>query len=544
MLRKLSVTTVLCIAFGACATFLWSAQNPYAGKKLIEYGWDVPDTVFVNKNISEMEKVPFDGLVISVRDLQGCMITGNVWTTKKFKPEEYNHAINDLKATNFKRFTDNFIQVFASFPYVDWYDPNWSTVAYNAACLAKVAKQGGCKGIMLDCEHYGGTMDIWKYDDAKQKLHTIDEYKAMVRQRGREFIRAINKEYPDITILSLFAYSFSHVDKRGYVLLPAFFDGMCEAASPGTIIIDGCENTYGHIAADVFSKARQNLKSNVKMKETAVPDAYAKHMRVGFAAFPDYATGTGANDRKWYADDYTRNAYSPDAFRTSLANAMKYSDKYVWVYSERLRWWGTNNIPANAQKAYINVLSLAKSGPAPGKFPDRLATKPVRACDLPGYDDNTTFAKFKSTMTEVFDFPKAGWRFKHDDNKVGKKDGWYAPDLDDSSWRTISIGKFWHEEDTDYQGAAWYRIKFTAPSVEKGKRVFLVVGAADESAWIWLNGKFIGAHDIDPDEGWDVPFAFDVTSQLKPNQENVVAVEVLNRALAGGLWKSIKLMTK
>ena len=31
-----------------------------AAKKLIEYGWDVPDTAFVRQHVAEMEKVPFD----------------------------------------------------------------------------------------------------------------------------------------------------------------------------------------------------------------------------------------------------------------------------------------------------------------------------------------------------------------------------------------------------------------------------------------------------------------------------------------------------
>jgi hypothetical protein len=31
-------------------------------KKLIEWGWDEPDTKFMRENISQMEQFPFDGL--------------------------------------------------------------------------------------------------------------------------------------------------------------------------------------------------------------------------------------------------------------------------------------------------------------------------------------------------------------------------------------------------------------------------------------------------------------------------------------------------
>src|SRR5262245_8287005 len=32
-------------------------------KKLIEWGWDEPDTTFIQQHIAEMETFPFDGLV-------------------------------------------------------------------------------------------------------------------------------------------------------------------------------------------------------------------------------------------------------------------------------------------------------------------------------------------------------------------------------------------------------------------------------------------------------------------------------------------------
>src|SRR2546423_11533626 len=42
-----------------------SAQSRPA-KKLIEFGWDEPDTAFMRKHIAAMEQTPFDGTVFHV----------------------------------------------------------------------------------------------------------------------------------------------------------------------------------------------------------------------------------------------------------------------------------------------------------------------------------------------------------------------------------------------------------------------------------------------------------------------------------------------
>ncbi|HIE03634.1 MAG TPA: hypothetical protein EYP61_02620 [Candidatus Latescibacteria bacterium] len=38
------------------------------GKKLVEYGWDVPSPAFVRRHIRKMERLPFDGIVLRLRD--------------------------------------------------------------------------------------------------------------------------------------------------------------------------------------------------------------------------------------------------------------------------------------------------------------------------------------------------------------------------------------------------------------------------------------------------------------------------------------------
>ena len=68
--------------------------------------------------------------------------------------------------------------------------------------------------------------------------------------------------------------------------------------------------------------------------------------------------------------------------------------------------------------------------------------------------------------------------------------------------------------------------------------VELAFGAVDESAWVWLNGKYIGKHDIGPD-GWKVPFWLDVTREIRFGGENLLAVRVKDTEKAGGIWKPV-----
>jgi hypothetical protein len=471
-----------------------------------------------------------------------------VFTKTRIKPADYQHAIDDLKATKFKRFTDNFIMMDSYPGLVDWFDPDWSIVAHNAACLARVAKQGGCKGIMLDPEMYGPLVP-WSYlvmPEQLRKAHTYEQYRVKTRQRGREFIRAINKEFPDIVIFTLFGMSLPYegirndrraeMERTPYALIADFYDGILDAASPGTVLVDGYEFSYGYRTREQFVTGRDRILVRAK-SISRNPKAFKEHVRAGFGVWAD-------NNRSalggFYPDDFSKNYFTPAGFRASVNYALDLSDRYVWIWSEALMWWSNPNAP----KDFIDALRLARLGPGPGEpHPLPSWVGATKASALGGYADEPTFAAMRKTMTEIFDLPKDDWRFEFDKSNKGARKGWYRDGFDDSGWRTISIGKFWEEQVGDYDGRAWYRRQFTAPAVEPGKRVFIAFGATDDAARIWLNGQFVGERD-NPMLGWDQPYSMEVTHILRPGQKNLLAVQVIDRGGFGGIWKSVKLMER
>lgn len=154
-----------------------------------------------------------------------------------------------------------------------------------------------------------------------------------------------------------------------------------------------------------------------------------------------------------------------------------------------------------------------------------------RLKDNPAYDHE--IVKIKSIP-----LPSEGWRFRADPMANGHEKNIFKADFDDSGWKILKIGVWEQQGYPGYDGIAWYRIKFKMPEKITSEAVELAFGAVDESAWVWLNGVYIGQHDIGPN-GWDRPFWLDVTREIRWNDENVLVVRVEDTSNAGGIWKPV-----
>ncbi|MCQ2403125.1 MAG: HEAT repeat domain-containing protein [Lentisphaeria bacterium] len=146
------------------------------------------------------------------------------------------------------------------------------------------------------------------------------------------------------------------------------------------------------------------------------------------------------------------------------------------------------------------------------------------------------------TMTAEHPLPLDGWKFQLDpaaDLHLGN--GCHRKEFDDSQWMDIAIGKSWEEQGHQYDGYAWYRSTFQAPErPEKFNAAELHFEGVDECAWVWLNGVFIGDHDLGAD-GWNIPFSLDVTEEIRWGEPNQVTIRVRDDAFAGGIYLPIQL---
>jgi hypothetical protein len=155
--------------------------------------------------------------------------------------------------------------------------------------------------------------------------------------------------------------------------------------------------------------------------------------------------------------------------------------------------------------------------------------------------ERVEFKDHQLSVETKIPLPLDDWKFMLDPKQNGQLSKWYEADFDDKAWSTISIGKVWEEQGhADYDGVAWYRRTFKLPPKPPQAGTDLVFEGVDESAWVWVNGQYVGDHDIGV-AGWNQPFHADATDALKWGQENQITVRVLDRGQGGGIWKPVYL---
>ena len=133
--------------------------------------------------------------------------------------------------------------------------------------------------------------------------------------------------------------------------------------------------------------------------------------------------------------------------------------------------------------------------------------------------------------------PREGWKFRRDTRRQGHWQDWFAEGYDDTDWSDASIEIAWT---TGYVGVGWYRRQIELPPRPEHLAAELLFEGVDESAWVWVNGVFVGGQDIGPG-GWNRPFRVDVTDQLRWGALNQITVRAMNTGSAGGIWKPITL---
>ena len=344
-----------------------SARKPPL-KRLIEFGWDEPDTKFLRQHIDEMEKAPFDGCVFHVMsaDPQGKRenFTWLGWGQRAFTEAELKPAADDLKATPFRRFTHNFLRFNTAPGDLDWFD-DYAAILNNARLAAKVALEGQGAGILFDVEEYqGGLFTYPKQRDATTK--SWDEYAAQARRRGREVMDAFQEGYPDLTVFLTFGHSLPRTTSEGgkkplaecaYGLLAPFLDGMVEAAKGDARLVDGFELSYGYKRQAQFDEGYRLMKEGV-LPIVADPAKYGRVCSAGFGLWMDYDWRT----KGWAAEEPSRNYFTPESFEASLRRALERSDEYVWIYTETPRWWSEGGGRVKLPDVYDAAIRRARKG--------------------------------------------------------------------------------------------------------------------------------------------------------------------------------------
>lgn len=147
------------------------------------------------------------------------------------------------------------------------------------------------------------------------------------------------------------------------------------------------------------------------------------------------------------------------------------------------------------------------------------------------------------------------WRFDFDPENAGLDQKWF----DQHAYsKTIRVPYPWQSRlsgigVTDYNGAAWYERDVTLPTAASDQRVFLVFGAVDWEAQVWVNGQPAAQH-----EGGYTPFEVELTPFAKPGATARVTVRAYDvtdpetpsgkqtgwYTQTGGIWQTVYLETR
>lgn len=334
----------------ACAA-LEAVAGGY-GSKVIYHGWDVglatPSDVL--KHADAFDRLAIDGISLKLR---GARDGSTVDAT--YRVGEFDDLIPVYRRiTAHKSLRESFL-LCGTMPYrrgvrYAWTDDAaWARIGANFRELARVAKAGGLKGLMIDNEDYCRSNQFRHVPEADGDWATVTQ---LVRRRGRDFFRGIFAVYPDITLIFFWAYidnERAHLSSMPQETLRAsgrltcaFLDGMLDVMPPTATFVEGNENAYAYetFRGDFDRAAVEVLSDMVKVVAPENRAKYRAHVRNGYGLYLDEFVNDPIRRRPgqpdwpnhWYRGP--RNGSRAEHFREIVEGAVRAADAYVWVYGE------------------------------------------------------------------------------------------------------------------------------------------------------------------------------------------------------------------
>lgn len=378
-------------------------------KKLLDFGWNSPYTHELRNNLKKYEIGVFDGTGIKIPKYAGA---GNIFMVNDLQAIredslKYEMSLAD-KMPQSKVLTDNFVVMFGA-SQMDWFsDADWAVAEKHIRYSAKLAKALKCKGVLWDAEPYKPGKNPWKYpEQTMASKYSYEQYYEKVRLRGAQFIDALQEEFPDIIIYSLREFSdFQQGSPFSEPLLPVqdlkytnerlkdmwwglhlpFTIGIMDAIKGKAVLVDANEEAYYYTSSQEFYEAATTLKSDaVALIPANLQMKFAAHYKIGHAISADYTNGQWANfisfpyrlsgqalmlSPKEQADWFEHNAYY----------ALRTSDEYAWLYTEKHNWWTGKNVPVGFQEALLQAKKKVNEGKSLGfKVEEMLKSAQLKA---------------------------------------------------------------------------------------------------------------------------------------------------------------------
>jgi len=367
------------IPFGAVIEFKSDAEKgpPYVPKelyagerKLIRCASELCSRLLQSPSIAAADltakvkiwqETGLDGMIFSMathspaKPERGTNMTGQWWGLEKRSYEEFVPEVEAFQSVeDWGRLTDNFLwssyAVWWDGPRTrvqNWFnDDNWEILLHNIGLHARVAKDCGFVGVLLDCEQYRGhhAAGAWHipfsypaYSEGSYKLdgetapHPFNEVQAQVRYRGFQYARTVCANFPGARIMmipGLYEWTArlgtGPLEDNHNGLYPSFLDGVLLGMDKESMLIGGSELSYSMTSYRRIAGIRQMFDESIALCE--VP---ALRHKMSFAA------GIWADAGNWSDIDVAVNSRSPEQHTQALQHAFMVSGEYAWLYGEK-----------------------------------------------------------------------------------------------------------------------------------------------------------------------------------------------------------------
>lgn len=324
--------------------------------KILHFGWDNPDVERLSDSIGFMQNIPFDGICISFQKY----IMESFDTT--IHPETY-YKYDKLRCIKWGRYTDNYLFIRGmSKTGGSWFDNKaWASISKNMKGVSRAIKEGRLKGILFDSEYYYADplYNPWTYTKLQYPNYSFSQVQDMVRERGKQFIKALQNNTKDFSILSIWLTSlvademrYAPFEKSRFALLLSFMEGILLEKNKKVKLIDGNESAYWYSKPSQFLESVENLQRHTtELMRSARAKKLVPEILIAQPVFYDGLLATSTEYERGF-----KNTAKWKWLQENLKYAMATStSNMIWFYDEKL------NIIKSRSDTLFSVIKNAKS---------------------------------------------------------------------------------------------------------------------------------------------------------------------------------------
>ena len=238
---------------------------------------------------------------------------------------------------------------------------DWSPVVANFSALAKVARDAGLVGIVIDDEAQAGLRVNYPYD-LKFPNRTLQDYRAQTQLVGKKIMQAIVAEFPDAAVVVLRgaagadpATPVNLVNRESDTaqLLGPFFAGFVEARIASSLLVDGGTD-YGLRTAEQFD-------GSAAWRRTGLPSAATNSAFISDALRASWPAAVNISFGLRELDGAHGNLLPNDTtlWASTVLSALRSTDTFVWASFDL-----TDLTKAAASDPWVAAASRAKTAAA------------------------------------------------------------------------------------------------------------------------------------------------------------------------------------